>query len=109
MRVALLSEHVVKLVASGHQMGVPKGLEGFIGLSHSGYADVGAEVVDFNAQVYAQSVFICKVKEEEDLEHIHQGHALFYNLHLTSNLRLIGQLLLKKCRCYAFEIESGFG
>jgi len=109
-RVALVPDDVDTLLNHTPEL---KNLEIYIqsgagqksGYSDSMYSSVGAKVVRYAEELYANSKYIVKVKEpiESDKKYLNSSHILLSYLHLAAEPDLVTFLTKNKVESYALE------
>lgn len=101
-RVALIPEHVKKLVDAGHQVFVENNAGLSAGFSNEKYKEVGARIVDTD-QVYQQPLIV-RVKEPS-IETLRENQTIIGYLHIEKNQNpaLLKALLEKNVTSYASE------
>lgn len=111
-RVALVPAGVQKLVEAGHRVIVEKGAGTGSAIEDSEYRDVGADLVNGPAPVFAQAEMVVKVKEPqpEEISMLKEGQLLFTYLHLAASRELTEGLLKQKIIGVAYEtVETAEG
>jgi alanine dehydrogenase len=86
-RVALLPEHVKRLIEEGHSVWVEAGAGEAAGFNDEEYAREGAEIVS-KEKLYEESGIIVKVKcpMESEYRYLRSGQLLFAYLHFDENI-----------------------
>ncbi len=104
-RVGLTPAGAYALVRAGHKVLFSQSAGEGSGFSDEEYLAVGATKVADNAQVYAQSDIVVKVKEPLESEYalMKEGQTLFTYLHLAPNPGLTKALVAKKITGVAYE------
>lgn len=85
-RVSLTPSGVISFVNAGHTVLVEKGAGIGSGFTDEQYANVGAEIIESAAKVWANAEMILKVKEplESEYKYFRPGLILFTYLHLAA-------------------------
>lgn len=104
-RVALIPEHVARLVSENITVWVESNAGVGAGYSDDDYRNVGAYIAKNAEELYKQANLIVKVKEplKLDLEHLKAHHHLFCYLHLASDPSLVDKLKEIGLTATAFE------
>jgi alanine dehydrogenase len=104
-RVAMLPVGVEELTRAGHQVLIERGAGIGSGLADAEYAEVGAEIVDSPADIYARADLIVKVKEPLPAEYplIRAGQTLFTYFHFAASRELTEAMLASGATCLAYE------
>lgn len=107
-RVALTPAGVVSFVQAGHKVLVEKGAGIGSGFVDVDYAQAGAELIEFAADVWNQSEMIMKVKEplESEYKYFRPGLVLFTYLHLAAEPALAQALKDSGVIAIAYETVS---
>lgn len=111
-RVALVPAGVQKLVDAGHRVLVQRGAGEGSSIEDQEYREVGAEIVDTAAEVFAGAEMVTKVKEPlaDEYDYLRPGQLLFTYLHLAASRELTEALLAKKVIGIAYEtVETANG
>ena len=104
-RVSVTPAGVSALVKSGHKVYVEKSAGLGSGIEDTGYASIGAVILENASDVFSESDIIVKVKEplESEYSHLKYGQTLFTYLHLAPNKPLTKILLEKNITGIAYE------
>ncbi len=104
-RVAITPAGVYALVKDGHKVLIEKNAGLGSGITDIEYANVGAEIIESNTEVFQKADTIIKVKEPVASEYdlFKEGQTLFTYLHLAPNPDLTEALLKKRITGIAFE------
>lgn len=104
-RVGLLPASVHELVNSGHTVQVETNAGLGIGISDTEYQAVGANIVNSQDQIFAESELIVKVKEPQlsECKKLSQGQVLFTYLHLAAEPEIAKELVKSKATAIAYE------
>jgi len=111
-RVGLVPSSVQELTSRGHQVIVEEAAGNGIRVMDQDYRDVGAEIVDTAAEVYARADMIVKVKEPQTQEYglLREGQILFTYLHLAAEPKLTDALIESGAIAIAYEtVTDRFG
>jgi alanine dehydrogenase len=104
-RVALTPAGVISFVNGGHKVLVEKEAGAGSGFTNEDYANAGAVIIEYAADVWAQSEMIMKVKEPLPSEYgyFHEGLILFTYLHLAAEPDLAQALMDSGVIAIAYE------
>jgi len=104
-RVGLTPESVAELTAAGHRVMVETGAGDGIGAEDQNYRDVGGEIAESAAAVFATADMIVKVKEPQAGERkmLREGQILFTYLHLAPDAEQTEDLIKSGATCIAYE------
>ncbi|MDZ4787332.1 MAG: alanine dehydrogenase [Blastochloris sp.] len=104
-RVSLLPSGAHQLTKRGHQVLVGKNAGIGSGYSDNEYVSAGAQIVEKNEDIFAQSDLIVKVKEPLASEYalLRKNQVLFTYLHLAANKPLTDALVKSGVTAIAYE------
>jgi len=104
-RVGMIPGSAKELIINGHQVIVENNAGVGIGFSNQDYLDVGAEMRNTPAEIFAQADMIIKVKEPlaEERAMLRENQILFTYLHLAPDLPQTADLVKSKSVCIAYE------
>lgn len=104
-RVGMAPASVREAIKHGHQVIVESNAGAGIGVDDSAYREVGAEVVDSAAEVFARADMVVKVKEPQAVERamLREGQVLFTYLHLAPDPDQTRELVNSGATCIAYE------
>lgn len=104
-RVSVTPGGVFELTGNGHKLLVQKDAGLASGFSDEKYIKAGAQILNNIEDVYKNSEMIVKVKEPIELEYplIKKDQIIFTYLHLSSNKKLVENLLSSGSICIAYE------
>ena len=104
-RVGLTPYNAHELIRNGHTVLVEHNAAIGSGFKDHHYTDLGVEVLDSAAEIYARADLIVKVKEPQPAEYnlIRKGQVLFTYLHLAPDLQQTEALLKSGCVAIAYE------
>jgi alanine dehydrogenase len=104
-RVALTPAGVISFVNGGHKVLVENEAGAGSGFTNEDYANAGAVIIEYAADVWAQSEMIMKVKEPLPSEYgyFHEGLILFTYLHLAAEPDLAQALMDSGVIAIAYE------
>jgi alanine dehydrogenase len=104
-RVALTPAGLLSFVNAGHKVLVEKDAGVGSGFTNEDYADAGAEIIEYAADVWSQAEMIMKVKEPLPSEYgyFREGLVLFTYLHLAAEPDLAQALKDKGVIAIAYE------
>ncbi len=107
-RVAVVPSGVETLTAHGHTVYVETGAGLGTGIADDIYVKAGAQMVS-QADVWAKSEIICKVKEPlpEEWARIRPDHILFTYFHFAASRDLSEAMLNTGATCIAYETVEG--
>jgi alanine dehydrogenase len=111
-RVALIPEACKQLLGAGHTVILEKGAGVLSGYEDARYAEIGVELADGPAGLYAAAQLILKVKEPQasELALLNRDHLLFSFLHLAAEPALGRRLQEIGLTAVAFEtVEEDSG
>lgn len=103
-RVAVTPDGVAALIRAGHTVRIQSDAGTGIGFTDAAYEQVGAEIVDSPAKVYAADLIV-KVKEPQAQESLllHPDQILFCYLHLAAAPNLAEALIDRHVTAIGFE------
>ncbi len=104
-RVALLPVGAEELVRAGHRVVIEQGAGIGSGLTDQQYLQVGAEILNTAAEVYAAADMILKVKEplESEWPLLRAGQTVFAYFHFAADRRLTEAVIAAGCTAVAYE------
>lgn len=104
-RVGLVPAAVAEIVKRGHEVWIERNAGASINLSDQDYLQVGAQIVDAAATIYANAELIVKVKEPQAGERkmLRRGQILFTYLHLAPDPEQTRDLVASGASCIAYE------
>lgn len=104
-RVGLIPAAVLELKHHGHEVIMESRAGEGIGASDADYEQVGAEIVDTAAEVFARAELLVKVKELQagEYELLREGQTLFTYLHLAADEEGTQKLMASRATCIAYE------
>ncbi len=104
-RVGMVPASVRELIGQGHQVMVEHNAGIGIGFTDDDYTQVGAEIRNTAAEIFAQSEMIIKVKEPQAIERamLREDQILFTYLHLAPDAEQTKDLVASKAVCIAYE------
>jgi len=104
-RVALVPSGAEALVEAGHTVLIEAGAGLGTAIEDSEYVEAGAEIVATNAEVFARSDMIMKVKEplEAEFDHLRRGQVVFTYFHFAADERLTRAMVDRGVVCIAYE------
>lgn len=108
-RVALVPAGVEILRMRGHRVLVETGAGIGSGFEDDDYAELGAEIIDSNADIFAEAEMILKVKEPlpEEYALIRENQIVFTYFHFAASQELTEAMMETKCVAIAYEtVES---
>lgn len=111
-RVALLPVGAEELTRLGHQVLIEKGAGTGSGLTDEDYSNAGAQLVESQQEVFAESELIVKVKEPQPTEWplIRKGQIVFTYFHFAASRELTMAMQESGATSIAYEtLESGTG
>ncbi|GLP97843.1 alanine dehydrogenase [Paraferrimonas sedimenticola] len=104
-RVGMVPASVRELIQRGHQVLIETKAGNGIGFSDEDYQNVGADIIDTAAEVFAKADMIVKVKEPQAVERamLRKDQILFTYLHLAPDLPQTQELVDSGAVCIAYE------
>jgi alanine dehydrogenase len=107
-RVALPPSAAYQLIKRGHRVLVERGAGAGAGFPDSGYAQVGAAILDDSEVLFEEAELIVKVKEPQPSEYarLRPGQMLFTYLHLAANRELTAAAACSSEACRAFCLDA---
>lgn len=104
-RVGLTPESVAEMIAHGHHVMVEANAGAGIGADDSVYQNVGAQIIDTAAEIFAKADMIVKVKEPQAVERamLREGQILYTYLHLAPDPEQTKDLVNSGAVCIAYE------
>jgi len=104
-RVGMTPGLVQELISAGHQVMVQRDAGLGINLTNERYQQVGAEIVEDAAEIFARADMIVKVKEPQpqECQMLRPGQILFTYLHLAPDPEQTHALLASGCIAIAYE------
>jgi len=104
-RVGMVPASVRELIHHGHQVIVQSNAGMGIGFSDDDYREIGAEIIDNAADIFANTDRIIKVKEPLPVEcaMLREGQILFTYLHLAADETQTRALMKSGCITIAYE------
>ncbi len=104
-RVGMVPASVRELIGQGHQVMVEHNAGIGIGFTDDDYKQVGAEIKDTAAEIFATAELIIKVKEPQAVERamLREDQILFTYLHLAPDAQQTKDLVSSKAVCIAYE------
>jgi alanine dehydrogenase len=104
-RVGVTPSTGARIVKENHSLLVEKNAGLGIGASDSDYVEIGAQIVETAADVFARSDMIVKVKEPQEIEWkmLRKDQILFTYLHLAADPKQAEGLINSKCHAIAYE------
>jgi alanine dehydrogenase len=104
-RVGMAPASVREAVNHGHQVMVETNAGEGIGVSDVEYSNIGAQIIDSAAEIFAEADMIVKVKEPQAVERamLREGQVLFTYLHLAPDPEQTRDLIDSGAICIAYE------
>ena len=104
-RVGIVPSGVRTLRDHGHTVFVERAAGEGCRILDAEYAEAGAIIVDNNAEIFAQSEMVVKVKEPQEQEYnlLREGQILYTYLHLAPAAELTRALVKRKVIAVAYE------
>ena len=104
-RVGMAPASVREAIKHGHQVMVETGAGKGIGVGDAEYAQIGAQIIDTPAEIFASAELIVKVKEPQAVERamLREGQVLFTYLHLAPDPEQTKDLVASGAVCIAYE------
>jgi alanine dehydrogenase len=104
-RVGMAPASVREAIKHGHEVMVETGAGKGIGVGDAEYAQIGAQIIDTPAEIFASAELIVKVKEPQAVERamLREGQVLFTYLHLAPDPEQTKDLVASGAVCIAYE------
>ncbi len=104
-RVGMAPASVREAIKHGHEVMVETSAGKGIGVSDAEYAQIGAQIVDTPAEIFARAELVVKVKEPQAVERamLREGQVLFTYLHLAPDPEQTKDLVASGAVCIAYE------
>ena len=104
-RVGMAPASVREAISHGHQVMVEANAGEGIGVTDAEYSNIGAQIIDSAAEIFAEAEMIVKVKEPQAVERamLREGQVLFTYLHLAPDPEQTRELIDSGAVCIAYE------
>ena len=104
-RVGMAPASVRDAIKHGHEVMVETGSGKGIGVGDAEYAQIGAQIIESPADIFASAELIVKVKEPQAVERamLREGQVLFTYLHLAPDPEQTKDLVASGAVCIAYE------